>query len=114
VTLIAGWARAFSLTLVVELAVAVPLIGPPPRWLRRVAAVTLGQVLTHPSVWFLWPELGLPRATYLIVAEAWAVLGELLLYRLVFEAAPWSRLLAASAIANACSLAAGTFLLSFN
>lgn len=104
------WAIAFGLTLAVELAVAVPLLGPPATRRRRAAIVTLAQLITHPCVWFVLPELGLSRTTYLVLAEGWAVLGELCWYRLVFRAHPWSRLLAVSALANGCSLAVGTLL----
>jgi hypothetical protein len=108
-TRITSWALAFSVTVGVELVVAIPLLGPGSR-LRRATAVALAQLVTHPIVWFVLPQLGLSRTTYLVLAETWAIVGELLLYRLVFVQLPGSQLLAAAALANGCSLAAGTLL----
>jgi hypothetical protein len=109
-TVVSEWARYFAITLCVELLVAVPLLGRPERLLRRVAAVTLAQLTTHPGVWFILPELRMGRTPYLIVAESGAVLIEFLFYRLVFSKLPWSRALAVSALANGASLAVGTLL----
>lgn len=109
-TFVADWARFFVLTLSIELLVAVPVLGGSERLARRSAAVGLAQLMTHPGVWFILPELRLGRVPYLILAETGAMLLELLLYKLVFERLPWSRALAASALANGASLAAGTLI----
>ena len=109
-TYVAEWAQYFAVTTLVELAVAVPLLGfGEGRW-RRVFTVALAQLVSHPAVWFILPELGMRRGTYLTVAETWAVVSELLLYRLVFERLSWARALGVSALANGASLAAGTLL----
>lgn len=108
--LLEAWLVAFVLTTISELALAVPLLargGSPP---RRFAAVCLGQLATHPAVWFIWPLLGWSRPTYLLVAEGFAVVIEMLVYRLVFERLQWSRALAVSALANATSLMIGLLL----
>jgi hypothetical protein len=104
------WSRAFALTLVVEAIVAFPLLGPEASPVRRMGAACAGQLLTHPSVWFVLPALGMSRLPYLSVAEAWAILGEMALYRLIFADLPWLRALGISALANGASLAAGLFM----
>jgi hypothetical protein len=103
--LVGAWLRAFVATWLVETVVAVPLLGSAgSRW-RRGAAVAIAQLATHPVVWFVWPALGLSRLPYLIVAETWAVVIELLVYRLAFPALAPSRALAVSALANGASFA---------
>jgi hypothetical protein len=101
------WSRAFALTLVVEAGVAVPLLGAGASRARRMGAACAGQLLTHPSVWFVLPALGLTRFAYLSVAESWAIVGEMVLYRLIFTDLPWLRALGISALANGASFAAG-------
>lgn len=109
-TFVTEWVHYFAITLCVELVVAVPLLGRSERLLRRVGAVALAQLATHPSVWFILPELQLGRLPYLVLAESTAVLIEFLFYALVFIELPWSRALAVSALANGASLAIGTLL----
>jgi hypothetical protein len=110
VSYVADWAGFFALTLAVELAVAVPLLTKEAGLPRRVAAVVFAQLSSHPAVWFVIPALGLPRLSYLASAETWAVVSELLLYRLIFPQLSWSRALAVSALANGASFAVGTFI----
>lgn len=108
--LLRAWLIAFAITLSSELVVAVPILaGGGARW-RRISAVCLAQLATHPSVWFIWPLLGLPRPLFLLVAEGFALLTEMLIYRFSFERLGWSRCLAASALANGASLALGIWL----
>lgn len=104
------WFMAFVLTLVVELAIAVPLLGPVDTLARRAVAVCLAQLATHPAVWFIWPLFGFERLPYLLVAESFALLTEALFYGFVFTALPWQRALAASALANAASYMLGLWL----
>ena len=101
------WARAFALTLGSELCVAPWLLPRGEPRIRRVGAVVAANVLSHPAVWFVFPELGLGYTRMLLLAELWAFGSELLLYRLVFPALPWRRAVAASALANAVSLGLG-------
>lgn len=105
-----AWLQAFLLTTVVELAVAVPLLAPGGSLPRRTVTVCLAQLATHPAVWFIWPLFAWPHATYLLVAEAFALLTEAVVYRLMFERLTWSRALAASALANAASIVVGIWL----
>ena len=104
---VAEWARFFGLTLGVELAVAVPLLAGHGSVIRRTGAVLFGQLASHPLVWFVIPALGLGGARFLVAAETWAVLCELLLYRLVFPRLTWAGALAVSALANGASVIAG-------
>lgn len=108
--LVVQWLRAFTITLVIELAVAVPLLGSVAGWQRRVSAVTLAQLASHPAVWLVFPLLGLSRTGYLLVAESWAVLLEFALYRTVFANLSGSKALAVAALANAASFAVGLVL----
>lgn len=107
---VAEWARYFVVTTLVELTLAVPLLDRAERRTRRVAAVFFAQLSSHPTVWFVLPALGMRRGPYLVVAETWAIVSELLLYRLVFERLAWSRSLGVSAVANGASLAICTLL----
>ena len=104
------WFMAFALTVVVELAVAVPLLGAIDTPWRRAAAVCFAQLATHPAVWFIWPLFGLQRLSYLLVAEGFALVTEALFYRFAFKTLPWPRALAASALANGASLILGLWL----
>jgi hypothetical protein len=104
------WAKAFALTLSVELAVAVPLLRRTGvAFGRRIVLVTLAQLATHPVVWFVLPELHLPRAAFLIVAEVWAFGVEAWFYRAA-ALAPLGRAVIVSAVANATSFLFGTML----
>ena len=109
--LLRAWLGAFLVTVASELLVAVPLLAPGGSRARRVAAVCLAQLATHPSVWFIWPLLGLPRPVFLLVAEGFALLVEALIYRFSFERLAWSRCFAASALANGVSVVVGLWLL---
>ena len=107
--LLRGWLIAFAITVLSELVIAVPLLGTSTR-ARRVAAVCFAQLATHPSVWFIWPLLGLSRPLFLLWAEGFAFVVEALIYRLCFERLRWSRCFATSALANAASLFIGLWL----
>jgi hypothetical protein len=109
-SLICAWLMAFAITVAVELVVAVPLLASGGSRPRRVAAVCVAQLCTHPSVWFIWPLLGLPRPLFLLLAEGFALLAEALLYRFSFERLAWSRCFAASALANGASVLVGLWL----
>jgi len=109
--LIERYLFAFALTVAVELLVAVPVLGRSADVLsRRVGAVCVAQLATHPAVWFFWTQFAWPRPVYLLVAENFALITELAIYRLVFPRVPYARLLAASALANGASVVAGAWL----
>lgn len=106
-----AWLLAFLVTTASELVVAAPLLAPSGASLpRRCLAVCLAQLATHPAVWFIWPLLGWSRPAYLCTAETFALLVEAVLYGAMFERLAWSRALAASALANAASLAIGIWI----
>ncbi len=102
------WLRAFALTVAIELAVAVPLLraGDDSR-ARRVLAVIVANLASHPIVWFVIARVVTSRAAMIPVAEAWAVASEAVVFALVFPALPRVRALGVSAVANAASFLAG-------
>jgi len=109
--LIRAWLIAFAVTVVSESMIAVPLLAAGGSRARRVAAVCLAQLATHPSVWFIWPLLGLSRPLFLLLAEGFALVTEALIYRFSFERLSWPRCFAASALANGVSVFVGLWLL---
>jgi hypothetical protein len=100
-----AWARAFAVTVGVELAVAAPLL-PGPR-APRVLLVALANLASHPAVWFVFPDLGLGYAAWLVLAELWAVAVEAIAYRVLLPGVTTRRALLVALAANAASLAAG-------
>jgi hypothetical protein len=111
VDLVLDWARAFGLTLVVELLVVVPFLSRhvTARW-RRLALVTFAQLVSHPVLWFVLPALLPAGAAFLVTAECWAWLAEALLYSAAVPSlGPRTSLVIAFA-ANAASLTAGLVL----
>ncbi len=101
------WGRAFAVTVAVELGVLVPWLRvAEPRLVRRGAIVLLGQMTTHPWVWFVLPALPFAHAIYWAVAETFAVLVEAALYRLTLPLS-WRRAVLASFVANAASVGVG-------
>lgn len=100
------WLRFFALTVLVELAVATPLLDA--RSLpRRLLAVVVANFATHPFVWFFVARLDLGRAALTGIAELWALAFETLIYALVFPAMRPSRALGVSALANGASFLLG-------
>lgn len=99
------WARAFGVTLGVELAVATPLL----RGARtqRVVLVVLANLASHPAVWFVFPDLGLGYVAWLTLAELWAVTVEAIAYRALLPGVATRRAVGVSVAANAASLATG-------
>lgn len=113
-TYVGWWARAFALTVVVELGVAPPLMrSAEASWRRRWAAVAVANLASHPAVWFVFPALGLGHVATVALSELWAVVVELLIYQLVFPKLRFSDALGASAAANAASFGAGLLLRHF-
>ncbi len=107
------WLIAFSLTLGLELLVAVPLLW---RWLRPstggviIRRVLLVNAVSHPVVWFLLPHLELEYVLFLAIAESWAFLSEALLYRLLWSKLGFRRAALLSLLANGASLGFGLLL----
>ncbi len=102
-----AWLIAFAITMLSELVVALPVLAPGGSRARRVAAICLAQLATHPAVWFIWPLLGLPRPLFILLVEGFALSAEALIYRFSFERRSWSRCFAAPSLANAASVFVG-------
>lgn len=104
-----GWFAAFALTFAVEAPiVALLLRGSGIAPARAVALALFANLVTHPLVWFVIPQLldiGTPE--YTTVAEGWAVLAETAFYRLAVGSMPVRRALLIAVVANAASWAAG-------
>lgn len=108
----ASWFAAFLLTLAIEQPVAGGLLRrcAPGSFGRLLLLVVFANLATHPLVWYVFPELPLPPALALALAELWALLGEAVFYRLVLPALSWPRALVTSLAANAASFATGLVL----
>lgn len=111
-TPIAAWARAFALTCAIEVPVvlwATRDVGP--TTLRRVVLVVVGQLATHPLVWFVFPYLpGVTGWTSFVASELYATALEAVLYAAAWPRLGAARALGVSAVANAASLAVGLLL----
>ena len=104
----ANWLRAFGFTLLLEIPIATPLLGIVERSvLRRIAIVVVANLATHPLVWFLFPGLAFGKTTRIALSEAWALLAELAIYRLVWPSLRGRRAALVSLAANAASFTAG-------
>lgn len=102
------WLRGFGLTLGVEECIAVPLLAPVERSReRRLLAVLLVNLATHPLVWFFFTHLGWSWTTVSWVAEGWAFGFEILAYRVIFARASWKRCALVSIAANLGSYLVG-------
>jgi hypothetical protein len=103
------WLRAFALTVAIETSIAVPLLGPvEPSKLRRVMAVLVVNLATHPLVWFFFPHLGWPYPRVLWTSEIWAFGFEIIAYKVIFSRATWRHCVTVSVAANL-----GSFLFGF-
>ncbi len=108
------WLEGFGLTIVLEEAVALPLLRPvEPSLGRRATAILLANLSTHPLVWFFFTRLGWSYAVGATVAEAWAFGFEIVAYRVIFPHASWKRCTATSVAANMASLLVGLVVVRF-
>ena len=109
--------QAWLLAILITVAVEVPIVVAMPRAsqvsaARRAALAVFAQLATHPLVWFVFPQLvGLTGRTSLLLSEAWAWLAETVFYLVALPGLSVSRAVAASAIANAASIAVGLLVL---
>lgn len=108
-----NWPVAFLLTQVIELPFYLRA-GRAWSWKKRLAVGFGASAITHPFVWFVFPdltrwvvvELGLSmsyRVPYLILAESFAVIVEALWFRRWGLRDPWLW----SLLANGCSAGVG-------
>jgi hypothetical protein len=102
------WLRAFALTVAIEAAVAVPLLArAEPHLARRLAAVLLVNLATHPLVWFLFPGVAARSTVRLALSEVWALTAETGAYLVVWPRLGARRAFATSLLANAASFILG-------
>jgi hypothetical protein len=112
VTRLQAWAVAFVLTCAIEVPGAVYCAWRLVPGLRRTELVRLactsllGQSLTHPLVWFVFPLLPLHEESSFALSEIFAWLVEAGLYWRLGRL-PWRAAFAISGLANAASLGAG-------
>jgi len=104
-----GWLAAFLLTLAVELPVAAFLLRrAEPDRLRLALLIVYANLATHPLVWFVLSQFALVgTATYVLLAESWAIAAEALFYWITLRGLPARRALAVSLAANASSFLVG-------
>jgi hypothetical protein len=112
-TWVIDWLRAFGVTFAAETLVALPLLRPSQASLRRrLAAVALANLATHPLVWFLFPGLALPYTLRLVLSETFAVVLETGAYLVIWPALGPRRATLVAVLANGASLVCGLFLRS--
>jgi hypothetical protein len=111
---LSSWLIAFVFTVAIELPVVLAMtrdtrIG----WRRCCAIVLLGQLITHPMVWFVFPTIpGITGNTALTLSELYAWLGEAALYAVMGLSPTPLGALGIAGVANGLSLAAGLLLFS--
>lgn len=105
------WLRAFAITVAVEALVATPLLRrAEPRVARRLAALLLVNLATHPLVWFLFPGLATRYAIRVALSEAWAFGAEAGAYLVIWPHLGARRAFLVSLLANGASFGAGMLL----
>ena len=108
------WIMAFTLTQVIEITVGMLF------WkdekvssIRKIATLFGASLITHPMVWFVFPEIrdegGYSYGEYLLMAESYAY-GVEALYYYAFRI---KRPILLSVLANSCSFLTGVFLYEF-
>lgn len=105
---ILSWLRAFAITVAVEGLVAVPLLArTEPHLGRRLGALLLVNLATHPLVWFLFPGLAARYPVRVVLSEAWALVAETGGYWVVWPRLGVRRAFVTSLLANAASFVIG-------
>ena len=106
---VSDWFAAFVVTLAVELPIVVVILrAAEPSLVRRVAAVAYANLGSHLAVWYVLTQLfEVGTASYLLVAEGWAVVAEALFYGLVVRGVSPRRAVLAAVVANGASFAVG-------
>jgi hypothetical protein len=106
------WLFAFVLTCLLELPIVLLATrGAEAKLARIVGVALLGQLLTHPLVWFAFPALTLlTEESRFWSSELFAWLAEAALYAALLRGISTWRAIGVSGVANATSLAAGLLL----
>jgi hypothetical protein len=108
---ILAWLRAFALTVIVEVPIAMLLLRTAePNIFRRGAIAFFAQLVTHPCVWFVFAWLPFSWPVDITIAEAWAWGVEIVFYAVVIKELSWKRAALTSIAANATSFGLGLIL----
>jgi len=110
--LLQAWFRAFTLTCLIEVPIVAVGTRSSGRGLRRRLLVAFcAQLLTHPFVWFVFPNLpGVDAEVAFTLSELYAWLGEFVFYVLLLPGVGAARAAGLSGVANALSLGVGLLL----
>jgi hypothetical protein len=101
---------AFLLTNLVEMPVACAILRRKENVKRILAVVLLGNAITLPVVWFVFPALVAGYLPALILAEIFAFALEAAAYALAFKNTPKAMAVGAAIAANFASLLMGIIL----
>lgn len=107
-----AWFWTFVLTVLVELAVALPILGLEERRLRRrVRLIVVANALTHPLVYALVASARSPAGFMIAVVllEALAAIVEAFIYAKSLDRRALPLAIAASCLANAASFGASIY-----
>lgn len=102
-----NWPLAFGITLLVEAGVLFLLFRKEASPRRILATALVGNILTHPVIWFVIPRLVSTYGTYIILAEAIAFAVEVPVIVWLIRPDPWYMSIAGSALANGASYVVG-------
>jgi hypothetical protein len=111
ITTVRLWFLAFLLTVAIEVPLVVALTRDSRVPLsKRAALAFFAQLMTHPSVWFIFPALPWgTRHTTFVASELFAWLAEAAFYAVAGVAPSTLRAIAVAAVANGLSLGVGFF-----
>lgn len=108
-----AWLIGFGLTVSFEAPLVVWLLKDAlPSARRRLAFAVFANLLTHPLVWFFFPQLPLNYAARLLGSECWAFAGEALFYWTVVSPLSFTRASLISLFANLTSFGLGWVVVS--
>jgi hypothetical protein len=109
-----GWFLAFLLTVAIEVPIVVAMTRDNKMgWRRRASIVLLGQLITHPMVWFVFPTIpGITGHTAFTLSELYAWFGEAALYAALGLAPTSLGAVGVAGVANGLSLAVGLIISS--
>ena len=97
----------YGLNLLLELPIVLLVLGRSCGWRRSALACILGNTLTHPPLFLVFPRVLPSWGVALLVGEVLALTVEWAVYSIVARPKVAALALTASAAANLCSLTAG-------